>query len=60
MCMNKPKQAKPQLQLLAPPDRQQTEREVSLASLMRKSRKGAAAHILTSPVGIPASPKLVG
>lgn len=57
MCLSTPKPT-PAAQIFAAPDNSEAVRQGELEARLRKRRQGAAANILTSASGIPASPKL--
>ena len=51
MCFSKPKIPGPQP--IAAYDNQEANRQATLEAQLRRRRRGAAADVLTSPVGIP-------
>jgi hypothetical protein len=60
MCMARPKMPTIAAPLIAAPDNTEAIQQGELEAMLRRRRAGAAANILTSPVGIPATRKLGG
>lgn len=54
MCMSAPRIPKPAAAIIPSPNNAEAQRQSDLEAALRRRRAGAAADILTSPVGIPA------
>lgn len=53
MCLSKPRIPKPPAAMLPDPGNAEAQRQADLEAALRRRRRGAAADILTSPVGLP-------
>lgn len=53
MCMSKPSMPKPAAAIIPSTTNQEAQRQADLEAALRRRRAGAAADILTSPVGLP-------
>ncbi|WP_284262480.1 hypothetical protein [Roseicyclus amphidinii] len=61
MCMfRQPKMPTPARQAIAAPDNAEATRRATMEARIRRMRSGAAANVLTSPVGIPAGSATMG
>ncbi len=61
MCLFRgPSLPDPKPAIFAATDNREASRSASLEAALRRRRAGAAADILTSPVGIPATPTMGG
>lgn len=58
MCFMKTPKPAPATPIIAGTDTAEAARMADIEARLRRRRAGAAAHVLTSPTGIPATPKL--
>lgn len=60
MCLNRPSIPKPAAAIIPSTTNAEAQRQADLEAALRRRRAGAAADVLTSPVGIPAGGRSSG